>query len=187
MRRRLWLLLLLPLLTGGCVTHKLWSEKTMDEWNEPAPNPNLRLFHDAGQHDFLVVYDEFENRHSVTNTRAFFLYQNRESLAQYHRPHFVSTNLAEHLPSVPVFSSETAIPQGPFYAVTTNEGNFTIFSGHGESASHPLPLYNDGVGTWERAAWTPLTVTVDLTIIGGFLALICWDALAQSDTSFNVH
>ncbi len=179
--------MLLPVLAGGCVTHKLWSEKTMDEWNGPATNPNLRLFHDARQNDFLVVYDEYSGRHYTTNTRAFFLHQNLKPLDEHTRPHFVSTNLASHLPPMPVFASVTTNAPESNFVVTTNGGNFTLFSDRRESSSHPLPFYNDGIGRLERTAWTPLTATVDLTIVGGVLALICWDTLAQSNYSFSVH
>jgi hypothetical protein len=186
MRRGLRLLLLLPMLASGCVTHKLWSEKTMDEWNGPASDPKLRLYHDARQDDFLVVYDEYSGRHYTTNTRAFFLNQNLKPLEEHNRPHFVSANLAGGLPPVPVFASATTNVSEPFFAVTTNGGNFTLFSDRRKSGSYPLPFYNDGVGRMERTAWTPLTVTADLTIVGGFLALICWEGLAQSNASFGV-
>ena len=186
MRRGLRLLLLLPMLASGCVTHKLWSEKTMDEWNSPATNPNLRLFHDSRQDDFLVVYDEYSSRRYTTNTRAFFLYQNQKPLDEHTRPHFVSTNLAGGLPPVPVFALVTNSVPESYYVVTTNGENFTLFSDRRKSVSYPLPFYNDGVGRLERTAWTPLTVTADLTIVGGFLALICWEGLAESNTSFRV-
>src|SRR5690242_21516282 len=94
----LWLLL--PLLASGCVTHKLWTESKMDEWNEPAASPDLRLFHDAGRDDFLVVYDEFSDRRSTTTTRAYFLQQNQKKLASQNRPHFVSTNIIGRLSPV---------------------------------------------------------------------------------------
>lgn len=183
MRQRLWLLLL-PMLASGCVTHKLWSEKTLDEWNEPAASPNLRLFHDAGRNDFLVVYDEYSGRHATIRSRAFFLCQNLKPLEQSSRPYFVNSNLAFNLPSVPVLSSATTNPPGPFYAVITNGDHFTLFSNRLGSGTYPLPSYNDGIGRMERIAWTPLTVTADLTIVGGILAVICWDSLAESNTSF---
>jgi hypothetical protein len=159
----------------------------MDEWNEPAANPNLRLFRDARQDDFLVVYDEYSGRHDTTQARAFYLHQNLKPLAQDHRPHFVSTNLTCHLPPVPVLSSVTTDAPELFYAVATNGGNFTLFSSGRESGSYPLPSYNDGIGRMERIAWTPLTVTADLTIVGGVLALIGWEGLAESNASFSVH
>ena len=52
-------------------------------------------------------------------------------------------------------------------------------------ALYPLPSYNDGTGRLERTAWTPLTVTADLTIVGGVLALIVWEGLAESNASFS--
>jgi hypothetical protein len=185
MRQMLRLLLLLPVLASGCVTHKLWSEKTMDEWNEPAASPNLRLFRDARKDDYLVMYDEYSGRHYTTQARAFFLHQNLKPLAQHYRPHFVSTNLTCHLPPVPLLSSVTTNAPELFYAVATNGGNFTLLSNGRESGSYPLPSYNDGIGRMERIAWTPLTVTADLTVVGGVLALICWDALAESNSSFS--
>ena len=180
------LLLLVPMLASGCVTHKLWSEKTMDEWNGPTSDANLRLFHDARQDDFLVVYDEYSGRHYTTNTRAFFLHQNAKPLDEHTRPHFVSTNLAGGLAPVPVFASVTAYAPEKYYVVATNVGNFTLFSDRRGSGSFPLPFYNDGIGRLERIAWTPLTVTADLTIVGGFLALICWEGLAQSTATVSV-
>jgi len=187
MQRKVLLLLFLPMLASGCVTHKLWSEKSMDEWNEPAANPNVRLFRDARCDDFLVVYDEYANRLCTTNVRAFFLYQNLKPLEEHLRPHFVSTNLTRDLPPVPVFSMAMTNPPDWFYAVTTNGAHFTLFSGGRKSGSYPLPFYNDGVGRMERIAWTPLTVTADLTIVGGVLVIICWDILAESNASFGFH
>jgi hypothetical protein len=187
MRQRLRLLLLvLPLLASGCVTHKLWSEKKMDEWNEPAPSPNLRLFHDNRQNDFLAVYDEFSNRRSATRTRAFFLGENEERLVRHERPEFVGLQVSKGLTPLPVFSSAPAVAPEYYYALaTTNCQSFTLFSGNRELAAYSLPNYDDGVGRWERSAWTPLTVTADLTIVGGVLAIMCWDALSESGTTIS--
>ncbi|HEX5397953.1 MAG TPA: hypothetical protein VFY06_02785 [Verrucomicrobiae bacterium] len=186
MRQRLWLLLLLPVLASGCVTHKLWSEKTLDEWNEPAANPNLRLFQDERRDDVLVVYDEFSNRHSTTNARAYFLAENQKRLARRERPEFVGVKTSKGLTPVPVFHLAPANSPGFYYALTgTNGQSFTLFSGSRTLGTHQLPDYNDGIGPWERTAWTPLTVTADLTIIGGFLALICWDGLSESGTTIS--
>ncbi len=189
--RRLFhvLCLLLPLLTGGCVTHKLWTEAEMDEWNEPAANPNLRLFQDVKQSDFLVVYDEYSDRDYTIQSRAYFLRQSREPLGKHLRPYFVNTNSACRLPSVPVFCLKpTNAPVLPYAVIATNGGSYTIFSANDEAGTYSLPSYNDGVGRIERIAWTPLTVTADITIVGGVLVLICWDMLGQSGgTSISAH
>jgi hypothetical protein len=180
--------LLLPLLASGCVTHKLWTESTLDEWNEPAGDPNLHLFHDGRLNDFLVVYDEYSERHFTTQTRAFFLRLNQSSLAQRIQPHFVSTNLADHLSPIPVFRlAPTNLPAPPYGVRGTNGGSFTVFSDHQRLGPFSLPLYDDGVGRWERIAWTPLTVTADLTIVGGVVVLMVWTVLAESNSSISVR
>ena len=127
-----------------------------------------------------MVYDEYSGRHYTTNTRAFFLRQNLKPLDEHARPYFVSTNLAGSLPPVPVFvwvmnnapeivllSSQRMAEISPFFLKSRRESGFD-----------PLPFYNDGIGRLERTAGPPLTVTADLTIVGGVLAIICWDVLA---------
>jgi hypothetical protein len=175
MRRKLQaLLLLLPLLAGGCVTHQLWTESKLDDWNEPAPSPNLRLFDDKRRDDLLIVYDEYSERRETTRTRAFFLQQNQEALAQHTHPHFVNVRASLGLPPVPVFWPAPALPPGQLYAVTeTNSQVFTIFSDKDEMGPYQLPVYADGIGRAERVALTPVAATADAAIIAGFLGY-CW-------------
>ncbi len=182
----LWLLL--PLLTSGCVTHKLWTESKLDEWDEPAASPNLHLFRDDNRDDFLVVYDEYSDRHYTTKARAFFLNQNQKPLRQHRRPDFANINCSHRLKPMPVSSPDADQSTRPvFWVTTTNGGNFAIYHGSRDLGSYSLPFYNDGDGRMERIAWTPLTVTADLTIIGGVVVIICWDGLAQSNYSAGVH
>ncbi len=171
MRRWLIIVLWLPLLTGGCVTHKLWTESRLDAWNEPANRPNLRLFRDERQNNFLVVYDEFSERHDATRARAFFLNQNEQPLPG--RPHFVNVKSAGGLLPVPVgFAVPTNSPELFCVVTETNRGSFTIFSVGRQAGAYQLPVYDDGWGRVERIAWTPFAVTADLTIIGGYLGCL---------------
>ena len=164
------LLFLLPFFARGCMTQKLWTESGLDDWNEPAPAPNLHLFNDQRRHDLLVVYDEHSERQSATRARAYFLYQNQDLLAQHKRPHFVKPNLAKGMPAVPLFSFPSAGLYAGTCAVTeTNSQNFTVLLNGHNLGTYELPVYNDGVGQAERVALTPVATTVDLTIIGGFL------------------
>ncbi len=173
MRPSLQTWLLLPLLASGCMTHKLWTESPLDEWNEPATSPNLRLFRAERPDDFLVVYDEFSEHRDATQPRAFFLKQNQKPLAQHDRPHFVKMNLADNLSPVPIFFFAPTNSPEMFFAVTaTNGANFDIFSGGYKLNSYQLPTYNDGFGQWKRVALTPVAVVADLTIIGGVAG--CW-------------
>jgi hypothetical protein len=176
-RQALAVVLLLPLLTGGCVTHKLWTESQLDEWNEPAGDPNLRVFRDERQNDLLVTYEEFSDRGEANRARAFFLYKNQKRLQSQGRPHFVNLGASRGLTPVPLFFSTPTNPPGLYCAVTeTNRASFTIFSGGRQLGPYALPMYDDGWGQVERIAWTPFAVTADLTIIGGYLGCVWIEA-----------
>ena len=181
--------LLLPLLSGGCATNALWNKTQLDAWNEPAANPGLHLFDASRQKDFLVVYDEYSERHNSTRTRAYFLSQSQKRVEQGRKPHFVSAHLSRELPPIPVWQtssqSDKIFPPAIYAIISTNKQSFTIYSNN-QRANHDLPVYNDGWGQTDRIALTPLAVTADLTIVGGALALICWEGLAESNASVSV-
>ena len=172
-RPGLLIFLLLPLLTGGCLTHKLWTEAEMDEWNEPAGNPDLRVFLDERQDDLLVTYEEYSDRRETNHTRAFLLYKNQNRFQSHRRPHFVSLGASRGLTPVPLFFSTPTNPPQFYCAIpTANRASFTIYSAGRSTGSYRLPTYDDGWGQVERIAWTPFAVTADLTIIGGFLGCL---------------
>lgn len=176
----LWLLLL-PLLASGCMTHRLWTESGLDDWNEPAPAPNLRLFDDQGRHDLLVVYDEYSERHTRTRTRAFYLDENQGPLSRHLAPHFVKLDASFGMRMLPAFRQAPLSPPAGFYVVkATNTPAFTVYSARREIGSYELPVYNDGVGRTERVALTPVAVTIDATIIGGAAGILCLYALGES-------
>jgi len=171
--------LLLPLLlASGCATNALWNKTSLDDWNEPANHPNLRLFHAEGQSDLVVVYDEYSERNDSVHTRAYLLQKNAKLLDERRQPDFVSTNLVRGLRPVSVFRTDVLSATNsspPLYAVAGTSGQtFTIYSREGISSSHELPVYNDGKGRWVRIALTPVTVVADTTIIGGYLFLWAW-------------
>lgn len=176
-------LLVLPLLGSGCVTQHLWTESHLDEWNQAAGNPHLRLFDDQPRHDLLVVYDEYSGRHETTRTRAYLLQQNEPQLKQHLCPRFVSVNRSQGLEAVPIFGTQPVIPPGRTYAVSgTNSQSFTVFSKGGKAGTdYELPVYNDGVGRAERIALTPVTATMDATIIGGAVGVLCIYMFADSE------
>jgi hypothetical protein len=171
------LALLLPLLTGGCATHALWTEAQLDDWNEPATDSKLQLFDASRQKDFLVVYDEYSERHDSTRTRAYFLNQNEKRVEQGRKPHFVSAQLSRELPLVPVLQTlplaNTNFLPTVYAVISTNKQSFTIYSSE-QRTNHDMPVYNDGWGRTDRIALTPVAVVADLTIVGGFLFLECW-------------
>jgi hypothetical protein len=174
-RQLLRIALLLPLLTGGCATHALWTEAQLDDWNEPAADPKLQLFDASQQKDFLVVYDEYSERHDSTRTRAYFLNQNEKRVEQGQKPWFVGAQLSRELPPVPVLSAlplaNTNSPPPIFAIVSTNRQSFTIYRDE-QRANHDLPVYNDGWGRTDRIALTPVAMAADLTIVGGCLGYV---------------
>ena len=170
--RRLFFILWLPLVglfANGCMTHKLWTASKLDEWNEPASNPNLRLFRDENSDRLLVVYDEFSDRRDTLRRRAFFLTATNFTAAH---PQFVDLNSTADLASVPVFSCAPTNSPASIFAVNSANG-FTLFSNGRTNGPYSLPVYDDGLGRWEKTAWTPVAVTLDLSIIGGAAGCLC--------------
>ena len=175
------LLLLVPLVFGsGCATHALLTEVSLDAWNEPAAQPNLRLYRAERKNDVLVVYDEYRERLDTIRTRAYLLDRNLPQVQSRERPQFVRTNLLKALPPVPILQP-SILQDTPsaekFYAIAPSEGTgFRLFLASQEVSSNELPVYNDGLGKVARVALTPISVLADVTIIGGFIFLWAWSA-----------
>lgn len=174
---------LLPLLCmgSGCVTSALWDRTTLDCWNQPADDPHLRLFETSNKNDFVVMYDEYSERNDSVHTRAYLLNQNQRRVVHRRAPVFTSTNLFHGLTIVPVFYSPlSSSVSSPCPFAVEDKGGFALH----ENAStnvYDLPVYNDGRGKVEKAALTPLAVTADLTIVGGFIGYFYLEGLASSD------
>jgi hypothetical protein len=180
--------LFLPLLlalAGGCATTAVWKEGTFESCNEPAGNLNLRLFQTSPQTNLLVIYDEFSERNQAVRTRAYWLNENQGLVDQHLRPHFTSTDSMRNLPAVPIFyepiPARVNLPPTLCAVVATNKESFTLFLANRAVGSHDLPVYNDGKGQVERIAITPVAVTADLTIVGGYLG--CWYLLGRAGYS----
>jgi hypothetical protein len=187
-RQLLTMVLLLPLLTGGCATNALWNKTQLDAWNEPDDNSRLQLFDASRQKDFLVVYDEYSERHDSTRTRAYFLNQNDKRVEQGRKPHFVSAQLSRELPLVPVLQTlplaNTNFLPTVYAVISTNKQSFTIYSSE-QRTNHDMPVYNDGWGRTDRIALTPVAVVADLTIVGGFLFLEFWSVGGLNDVTIT--
>jgi hypothetical protein len=185
---RLLLSLLPALAGGGCATHALWTTSGLEDFNTPAENANLRLFADASCEDFVVVYDEYSERHDKTRTRAYLLRKNQTRIQQQRSPLCAKTKSFAALKPVPVFLTTNAISAAspPFYAVlSTNCQSFTLCSNGNVTGPYVLPVYNDGKGEVERIALTPLAATADLTIVGGVLGCYYVRGLYESSQSFK--
>ncbi len=160
-RMTLFVLLSVPLFTGGC-TVALWQENSLDAYHKPALDPHLRLYHASERRDLLVVYDDFSERSGVTSTRAYFLYKNDWRIAEERKPFFVDTNLVLKFLPVPVYQNlpvPAANSSNQLCAVfIADTNNLTVYSGQRMVSSHCLPVYPDAVGNMERVALTPVAV-----------------------------
>jgi hypothetical protein len=199
MRRWLAAMLLLLGFAGGCATQQSATNTGSVGWNTPAEKSNLRLFDERSRGDFLVVYDEYSGLHDSVHTRAYFLNQNERRILHDRAPHFVSTNLAAGFPTVPVLNqppfSRTNQIQKLFAIMAVNEPSFTIYQGDRNLGSHQLPVYQDRKGVYEEDATAAVKATTDTAVdtavyvgtTGGYMALMCFWALAQSGYTITVH
>ena len=171
---RRWIpFLTLPLLVSGCLTHQLWTNSQFDSWNEPAPAVGLQLFHDAPNRRVLVVYQEYSERRDKIGPRAYFVSEIRPPAVNPAAPKFVDPQVSRGLAPVAIFPVMPSNSPDLFFAVTgTNGPAFTLFSGGVTNGPYPLPIYDDGTGRLKRIALTPVTATVDLTVVGGVVGVL---------------
>jgi hypothetical protein len=165
------------LLVNGCVTGKLWQEKS---FNEPAPDPKLCLFHAGQRNDVLVQYDELNERRGEVRRRAYFLYEYGQQSDSRKKPRFVGpagTNQASPItivvpPVPPALAQSTNL----YAVVATNHGAFALCAQGRELSSHDLPVYPDGHHRASQILLTPLAVTADVVLVASVVGLIWWAA-----------
>ena len=168
--------ILLALAGGGCMTKALWQNDELEACKEPSSKANLRLFQGHLPADVLVGYDESSERNNSVHTRAYWLKENQHLVEQHVRPHFASMETSRKLAPMPLFyepiTDGTYMPIGLCAVVATNGQSFSLFLDSRTIGTHSLPVFNDGKGRKEKIALTPLAVTADATIVGGFIAYL---------------
>ncbi len=172
------------LLGNGCVTHKLWQEKA---FNEPAPNPNLRLFHAEQKRDVLVAYDEIPDPSTKVRRRAYYLYEFSMKPTFARKPSFVDPQRTNHLQEITLVAAPASASYSPntnLYAITESNGtSFTLNSEGRQLSSHELPVYPSGLHRGTQIALTPAAVFADTVMACSIIGLIVW---AQGGF-WNVH
>ena len=180
-----WLLVgwLIPFITGCSdmadytLTGHLWDETGGANHSEPAPYPNMRLYQAADHKDFLVLYDEVHMNDVVIKRRAYLLKTNEKRIEAGRRPHFLSAPDTASLQAVTILTNSAAetnvVPAAGLVAVLQpDQRHFTLVSNGGEIGVFYLPAYvNQGDRAW-RVAATPFTVTADVAIYAGVVALV---------------
>jgi len=174
---------LIPVVTGCSemadytLTGHLWDETGGANHSEPAPYPNMRLYEADNHKDFLVMYDEVHMNDVVIKRRAYLLKANEKRIEAGHRPHFLSAPDTVSLQAVTILTNSIAgtnmVPAVGLVAVLQpDQRHFTLVSNGGEIGVFCLPAYvNKGDRAW-RVAATPFTVTADVAIYAGVVALV---------------
>src|SRR5713101_3033023 len=164
---------LMPGLTG-CralndwpLTYKLWDDRALARFNEPADNPHLQLFQSARTNDVLVQYDEVREKNEKVRRRTFFLNPNLERLEAGRKPRFASPRKADNLQPIPLVSELPASDNSHSLIgiVSTNGHEVTLRDQGRELASFSLPLYETAGGKVERVLLTPLAAASDVAIV----------------------
>jgi hypothetical protein len=145
------------------LTYKVWNSSDLRHYREAASNPNVQVFEDTQQKDFLVTYDEVRDTTDQPRRRAYFLGANERRLSKGQKPSFTNPKRAAKLPSIPVNGDTNQVP------FTLYGTALTIQTEKGKVGPYPLPAYEDRSGLAQRLALSPLAVAGD-AVLGGLLA-----------------
>ena len=168
-------MLVIAWLAGGCCTYSVWNDDDFDCSNLPAQDPGLRLYQAKLRHDYLAVYREYSERNRSIRTRAYWVNENRDRVNHSQAPQFVNAKAARHLPAIPVYDTPPAgtIAPPPLFAIcSTNRQSFALYDAEGVATGYRFPFYDDGWGTVEKTALTPLAVMADAAIVAGAVAIL---------------
>ncbi len=171
------------------LTYRLWDERMLARFNEPADNPHLQLFQSARTNDVLVQYDEVREKNEKVRVRSFFLNRNLERLEGGKKPRFVSPRKADNLQPIPLVSELSASDNSHrlIGVVSTHGHEVTLRDQDRELASFSLPVYETAGGKVERVILTPVAATCDVVILGVVAGVIVAYAWASSGAGFGVR
>lgn len=167
--------------TSGCstgdtifLTPRLWGPGMVRNFNEPADQPDLKVFRSSKPADYLVLYDEMRENGERIRRRAFYLNANLERLNSRRKPRFVNPAKAETLAPVPLLVKlPTASTNAAVSVSLSPDGTFwRLHEADGEVVDFNLPTYPTASSTVLRVALTPLAVTGDAIIVGTFVGLL---------------
>ncbi len=160
-----WVLVLL--LQCGCATDGLWQKDGF----VPALSPQISLFESEQPSDVLVEYDEWISRSRRVQRRAYLLQANRQNVANYLAPDFLSPGNPQHLKPIPYLQAGTGrthpLPATGYCALTTaNSSEFVLFRDGQTLGTFKLPAYRKmGTSLAHRLLLTPAAVAVDATAV----------------------
>ena len=167
------------------MTNSLWTGELVETFHEPAFPNRLALFEAFGKHEVIVQYDGLSPWTDSVERRTYFLRENAGRIAERKKPRFAASNATNKAVAIPIFhGSDLAAHRESINgtcASTSSEGNsFTIFQmNRPPDGPYYLPAYR-GSGTLKLVALTPITVTLDASIVGGVVAYWILYGLASS-------
>jgi hypothetical protein len=193
-RVRCWLACGIPAWLAGCatgpdwsLTHQLWNNESLQNFNEPAYDPRLQLFADERHSDVLVVYDEVRERDGAIRRRAFFVNRNLERLRAGEKPHFVRAGVAAKLRPIPILkdgSGEQTSASGLCVRLSSTSREATLFLDGRAVQTVELPTYG-ATGSVKKVLLTPLAVTGDTLLVATVVGLIAAHAWVESGASVS--
>jgi hypothetical protein len=176
------LTLISMLLTGGCATHGLWMNGSLDNFHEPSAPHGLAIYELPGNEDFLVQYDDMSPNCEVVR-RSYLLRQNQGATACGRKPHFLEEAVRGPISPVPVLldsKSNHGQEPGAYAVLSLRTNRFELYGkGHKFLGEYDLPVYPTAAGNVKRVLLTPFTLAADVTIVGG--VVVVW-ALCQPAT-----
>jgi hypothetical protein len=141
----------------GCVTATLWEDKAFDGFNRPARPPNLQVY--KTQDDWLIEYDEGNEKNARIRRRAYYLNENEAAIATHKPPRFVPG------PKTASFVVVNAL-------ISTNGQQFTVYDGAVSIGTYEFPIYPAPSGRVKQVLLTPGTLVIDAAIIGAGIAVV---------------
>jgi hypothetical protein len=151
------LLLVLCAAVSGCVTPALWKEQAFDGLNQPARPPNLQVY--KMQDDWLIEYDEANEKNERIRRRAYYLNENQAAIEAHKPPRFVRR------PETASFEVAQAL-------ISTNTHQFTLYDGGENRGTYEFPIYPAPSGRVKQVLLTPGAVVADAAIVGAVIVVI---------------
>lgn len=159
------LLLLVCASLSGCVTADLWEKQAFDGFKRPANPPNLQVY--KTENDWLIQYDEANEKNARIRRRAFYLNENHTAINAHKRPRFVER------PETASFPVANAL-------ISKNADQFTLYEGGATVGTFEFPVYPDPSGRVKQVLLTPGALLIDATIAAAAVAVVAGYAWLQA-------
>ena len=157
---------------SGCVTATLWEKQAFDGFNRPASPPNLQVY--KTQDDWLVEYDEANEKNARICRRAYYLNESQTAINAHKPPRFVPT------PTTGSFVVANAL-------ISTDGQQFIVYDGPVNIGTYDFPVYPAPSGRVKQVLLTPGTVVIDAAIVTAGAAVVLGVLWLQAGAPTGSH